>query len=363
MDDHDLRTLDHEPLGDGARPRPVEDVLRRGRTLRRRAVAARTAPVLAVVAVAATAGVAALRGGPGPEVATGPDEPELPTKVAFCDSPDAEPVPADQLDGLRLVPGWLPPGIDLVAAAPVRQVTGECAAVDPALVLRAVGDDGTVGAEIVLEGPFGQPYEGEDGITLEPTQLRGGDASRTFDATSPGSSTGFTWTEPDGASWVLTGTGTDDPTLRAVAEALELAGHPPDGDPAAALPEGAIPAGFAVVWQDPGLPEVEGPARLEWHVTTTDPGYPPCGLTIATTDLQAPPGRLFRSGAGTRATVVDVRGHPGFAIEERGMTFLDWDEAPGVAGSLQCPGDVDTALRIAGSLVEVAPDDPLITDR
>ena len=47
-------------------------------------------------------------------------------------------------------------------------------------------------------------------------------------------------------------------------------------------------------------------------------------------------------------------------IEEHGQVFLDWQEAPGVVGSLRCGGDVDTAVRIADSLVEVEPDDPRI---
>jgi hypothetical protein len=362
MDDDQLRTLGREHMGEGGRPRQVEDVLRRGRTLRRRTVAARTVPALAVVALAATAGVAALRSDPQPALATIAGSPGLPAKVAYCDIPGAEPVPVDQLDGLRLVPAWLPPGIAVAAAEAVRQPTQECTAVEPALVLRAV-DNGSVTAEIVLEGPFGRPYEGDDEILLEPTELRSGEAARLSESTGAGSFVGYTWTEPDGGSWVLAGVGTDEATVRAVAEALDLAAPPTADEPPAELDDDAVPAGFELAWRAPGLPAVEDPARLAWRVTTTDPGYPPCEVTIAMTDRRAPPGRLYTAGPDSRAAEVEVRGGPGFAIEEHGITFLDWSEAPGVAGSLRCPGEVDTALRIADSLVEVAPTDPRITDR
>ena len=40
--------------------------------------------------------------------------------------------------------------------------------------------------------------------------------------------------------------------------------------------------------------------------------------------------------------------------------MLDWQEAPGVVGSLVCRGDLETVVRVADSLVEVEPDDPRI---
>ncbi|HET6834993.1 MAG TPA: hypothetical protein VFH30_14055 [Acidimicrobiales bacterium] len=364
MDEHDLTTLGREPLGPAGRARPVEDVLRRGRGLRRRVVAARAAAAVAAVAFVAGAGALATRSGPKPDVTMGGGERELPVKVEFCDRPAAEPVPAGELDGLRLVPTTLPDGIEVDVARPVRQGIGTCVDVDPALVLRADGGDRTVEAEITLEGPFGEPFRGTDEVALEPTQLRGREAARTYNPTAPGSDTGFTWTEEDGASWLLTGggAGVDEATLRGVAEALVLREQPSDGEPAAALPDDAMPDGFEVTWQAPGLPAVEGPSRLEWIVTTTPPVPAGCEIKIVTTARQAPPERLFAASSGVGGYhELDVRGQEGFAIQQHGEVFLYWQEASGVVGSLRCGGDVDTAVRVADSLVEVEPDDPRIT--
>jgi hypothetical protein len=57
---------------------------------------------------------------------------------------------------------------------------------------------------------------------------------------------------------------------------------------------------------------------------------------------------------------VPVRGGQGFATEQYGEVFLDWQEAPGVVGSLRCAGGVDAAVQIADSLVEVDPGDPRV---
>ena len=301
MDEHDLWTLGREPLGPAGRARPVEDVLRRGRGLRRRAAVARVTATVVVVGLVGGAGALALRPDPQPDVTTNEGERELPVKWEFCDQPVPEPVSPEQLDGLRLVPTTLPDGIVVDAARPVRQGTGTCVDVDPALVLRADNGDRTVEAEIRLEGPFGEPYRGADDVALEPTQLRGRRASRTLNPTAPGSYSGFTWTEDDGTSWLLTGVGVDEAVLRGVAEALVLQGSPSSDEPVADLPDDDVPDGFEVTWQAEGLPAVEGPTRLAWVVTTTPPPPAGCEITIATTDRQAPPGGLFAASLDVRA--------------------------------------------------------------
>ncbi|HZA79193.1 MAG TPA: hypothetical protein VE623_22685 [Acidimicrobiales bacterium] len=55
-----------------------------------------------------------------------------------------------------------------------------------------------------------------------------------------------------------------------------------------------------------------------------------------------------------------MRGSVGFATEQHGEVILEWQEAPGVLGSLRCGGDLDTGVRIADSLDEVQPNDPRI---
>ena len=362
MDEHDLWSLGREPLGPHGRARPVEDVLRRGRGLRRRAVAARASAAVVVVALVAGAGALAMRPADDADVSMhGTDRP-LPVKWTTCDPPPAEPIAAEELDGLRLLPTTLPDGIEVDTARPERQATGTCVDVDPALVLRAEGGDGTVEAEIVLEGPFGEPYRGADDVALEPTELRGRAASRTYDPTAPESPGGFTWTEPDGASWLLDGVGTTESELRGVADALSLEGSPGEWGAAALLPGDAVPDRFDLSWWVPGLPRVEGPSQRRWIVTMSPPGPTGCEITLATTARRAPPGRLWSVTPGSRSYAgIAVRGtDDGFAVEERGQVYLDWQEAPGVVGSLRCTGDVTTAVEVADSLVEVEPDDPRI---
>jgi len=360
MDEHDLRALGAEPLGPVGRPRAVDDVLRRGGRLRRRATMVRAAPVVVVIALAASAGILALRDDrpPEPEFSTSPPASLLPQRPHPCDS-TTEPAPAAELEGLRLTPTTLPDGVAVATMTAQRYNRGTCVEVDPALVLRAGGGNGAIDAEIILTGPYAEPFRATDGVALEPTtQLRGGEASRVFDPTAPDSYAAFTWTEPDGASWLLKGVGVDETTVRDVAERLELRPAADEGEPVAALPDDAMPAGFEVAWQAQGTPAVEGPTRLEWRVTTTPARPDGCEVTINTTALEAPTGQLF--SAGSVASEVDVRGRPGVAIEQDGSVYLYWMEEPGVAAWLVCGGDLDTALRVADSLVEVEPDDPRI---
>jgi hypothetical protein len=363
MDEHDLITLRDEPLDPAGAPRPVDDVFARGRRVRRRATLARVAPVVVALALLGGVGAVALRGDRQGEVAvtTNPGDDLLPMRPEFCEAPDPEPVPAGELDGLRLVPTTLPGGVEVSAAQAARQSGGTCVQADPALVLRAVGGGGTVDAEITLDGPFDDPYPGADDVVTEPTRLRGRPASRISDHTAEDSYVGFTWTEPDGASWILKGVGLEEASLRQVAEALVLRRSPAEGEPAASLPDDAVPAGFDVAWQAQGVPMAEGPTWLEWVVTTNPPWPAGCDIAIRTTAREAAPGRLYTSSADSRTSLVDVRGGEGLAIEEHGGVSLAWQEAPGVVGSLFCGGDLDTALRVADSLVEVAADDPRIT--
>lgn len=362
MDEHELRTLGRAPLGLTGEPRPVGDVLARGRLIRRRAAVARAVPVVVVAVglLAAGAGVLAQRGdGPPADMATGPDGRTVALPPEFCDGVDAEPVPADEADGLRLVPDDLPGGVVVSAAEPRRVGRGTCVEVDPALILRAL-DGAEVEAEIVLEGPYDEPYRGGDDVGLEPTELRGLDAFRTFDPTAPNSYVGFTWTEPDGRSWRLTGVGADEGAVRRTAEALVLDGAGAADDPAAALADDEVPPGYEVTWQAPGLPAEEATGQLEF-VVTTSPAFPDgCEVTVRTTELRAPPGRMDDASPGTRVTEVDVRGGTGLAVEQHGRAFVYWTEAPGVVGELMCGGDVEAAVRAVDSLEEIPADDPRI---
>lgn len=364
MEEHDLWRLGREPLGPHGRARPVEDVMRRGRGLRRRAVAARAGMAVAALAVVAGGGVLATRPvEQDDDVSMSGAEPELPEKWTVCGAPPAESIAAAEVDGLRLLPTTLPDGVEVASAQAEQQSTQGCADVDPALILRAEGAGGTVDAEMVLEGPFREPYRGADDVALEPTELRGGAASRTFDGTAPDSPTGgFTWTESDGASWLLTGVGATEEELRRVAEALELTRAPGQGEPAADLTDDAVPDRYEVVWQAQGLPRVEGPTQRRW-VVTTRPAWPSgCELIMTATELRAPPGRLWSVAPGSRTSAdIAVRGtDTGFAVEERGQAYLDWQEGEGVVGSLRCEGDLERVVAVADSLVEVEPDDPRI---
>jgi hypothetical protein len=357
MDENDLLTLHREPLGPGGRPRPVDDVLGRGRRLRRRATAARAVPVLVAASLlVAGAGVLARNGTAGDrdaDVSTSPEDETVPQPGGACDPREPERLPLEEApDALRLAPGG---GATTAQVELHRYDMGTCTTVDPALVLQAV-DGGVIEAEITLAGPYGEPYRVHEGAV--PTELAGRRASRVSTWSNWEQHAAFTWTEPDGRSWLLTGVGVDEPTVRAVAEQLGLDGASADGEPVADLPTAAVPPGFELAWQAPGRPAVEEATWLEWVVTTADGAPEECRASLRRTLLEAPPeataSYAFPDG---RAELVDVRDRTGLAVTETVSATVQWREAPGVVGVVTCPGGVEEAVAYADSLEPVEPDE------
>jgi hypothetical protein len=367
MDELDLHDLGRQPLGPAGEPRSVGDVVRRGRHLRRRSAVARAVPVV-LVAGALAVGVGALvqrgdGGRPDVEMSSPPDDATLPPARpgVACAGGDPAPVAPDGLDpALRLAPDpdVLPGGAEVTSLVPRRLDDAACADVDPALVLHRV-DGRAITGEIAVWGPFGEPVRDGGAATGDPGRLAGRDASQLAMWSHWSEHAAFTWTEPDGRSWLLEGVGTDEATVRAVAARLVLDGRPAEDEPAAALPADAVPSGFEVAWQAPGLPAVELPVRDEWVVVTDPPVVDGgCEVVLRTTARSAPVVLRPLAFPDGRAERVDVRGGSGIAVEETGSASVYWQEAPGIAGQVACAGDVAMAVRVADSLGAVDLDDP-----
>jgi hypothetical protein len=358
MDENDLRTLDREPLRPGGRPRPVDDVLGRGRRLRRRATAARALPVVVAASLLiAGAGVLAGNGTTGDgdaDVSTSPDASTVPQPgPGYCPQ-EPQVLTSEEAPGeLLLVPDS---GGTTGSTQLNRYDADGCTSVDPALVLRAV-DGAVIEAEITLAGPYGEPYRAPESAT--PTELAGRQASRASTWSESDSHVAFTWTEPDGRSWLLTGVGAgaDEQTVRALAERLDLDNAPADGEPAADLPSAAVPPEFERVWRAPGLPAVEHGPWLEWVVMPGQGSSEDCSVSVRTTALEAPPGSMASAAAPDgQAEQVEVRGATGLAAAEAMSATVQWREAPGVVGSATCPGGIEAVVQFAESLVLQEPD-------
>ena len=363
MDENDLRTLGHEPPGPGGRPRPVGDVLGRGRRLRRRATAARALPVVVAASLlVAGAGALARNGATGnddADVSTSPDASTVPQPGPGYCPPEPEVLLSEEVPGELLL---VPDSGETTGSTQLNSYAGDgCTSVDPALVLRAV-DGAVIEAEITLAGPYGEPYRAPEGATAEPTEptefpRRGASGVSTWSGSD--SHVAFTWTEPDGRSWLLTGVGAgaDDQTVRALAERLDLDNAPADGEPAADLPSAAVPPEFERVWRAPGLPAVEHGPWLEWVVMPGQGSSEDCSVSVRTTALEAPPGSMASAAAPDgQAEQVEVRGATGLAAAEAMSATVQWREAPGVVGSATCPGGIEAVVQFAESLVLQEPD-------
>jgi hypothetical protein len=369
MDELDLHDLGREPLGPAGEPRPVGDVVRRGRHLRRRAAVARAVPIVVLVAaLAAGAGALVPRGEgaqPDVEVSSPPGDATLPLggPVVGCTAGAPGHVAPDEVDpALRLAPDpdALPGGADVASLVPRRLDDGACVDIDPALVLHRV-DGAAMTGEIALWGPFAEAVPVGERETTDPGRLDGRDASQPAMWSDWSQHAALTWTEPDGRSWLLEGSGTDEATVLAVAAGLVLDGRPTEGDPAAALPPDAVPSGFEVAWQAPGLPAVELAVREEWVVTTEPPFLAGgCEVVLRTTARSAPVALRPLAFPDGRAERVEVRGVAGIAVEEPGNAAVYWQEAAGVAGQVTCASDVATVVRVAESLDAVDTDDPRV---
>jgi hypothetical protein len=254
-----------------------------------------------------------------------PQECELPGAA-----PRVEDLQPEDVDDLLFVPTWLPEGNAIQVTDAQR--TSECSQVDdvaPVLVLRALRDgDTTIDAVISLHGPFTSTPYPPDRDAFEGnsyTRLRGTTAhiEVTHDNVSE---LELTWTEPDAVSWVLSATGTDEETLRAAAEALQIDSAPDRGAAFASLPRDEVPAGFDVVWQASELPPPARASTRAWVVTSVLCQIRfeehPVNATIQATGGQ-PGDRAVRASGS----------HIGWF---RDPDMFLWDVGPGVIGVADC---------------------------
>jgi hypothetical protein len=335
-------------------PPPIDTVYRRGAQLRRRHQRTVRGGALAVTAMAGlTAAVLVIPDDapPGVEVAapTGAPLGSPPPDDTEC-SGFAEPRSPEDVDDLRLLPAWLPPGEEIEHAwARAELLTRETCPRVPTALTAVNTTTGTVTRSVRVEGPSPMPYARYDGPRFEPIVVRGDEADL---VSFPGIAglLQIRWSETPDRSWLIEGRGLSVEELRRVVDGLE------PGDTAIA---GWLPPDLHAVYQRQGPPPTERPdEQLWWHAVIGDGGT----LSLEVSQDVTGEGGLAHLGAGARE--VEVRGHPGIAdtngCTEDCTTFLSWQESPTVDVELSGRGDLDTLLHIAESLEPVAPDDPRI---
>jgi hypothetical protein len=357
IDERELRRLAGRERGIP----PVGDVVRRGRQIQRvrrvrRGIAALSSVAAIIGAVAVLS--RAVSDSPTVEMAAPVDLPAGAGAVngdtecgGYAESrgPDEATVP-------RLMPDWLPPGLEVGHAWARAELTDRrtCPAVPTALVAVRHGDGGVVSAAVRVEGPSPEPYRQYSGPSYEPVIVRMDDEAQLVRFPVDASILQVQWTEPDGTSWSMTSQSLDAATLLAVAANLELRGL--SGSPVARLPE-PVDA-IEEVWrleQLPGEPPSEEPF---WHVVIDD------GQTLSI-DVSRPlvPSPAISAVAGPGSTLLEVRGHPAVAFDNGSASsvWLVWDEEPGLRVSLSGSLDLETLKHIAESLAPAPPDDPRIS--
>jgi hypothetical protein len=347
--------LEDAPAGPGA------GRLDGSRPLGRRQMVLGFATVLAAIATLAVGFGAGDWFGNDPEVSVA-DQPAGAGYGANC-SGYTDHLPAEEADGLRFLPTWLPDGQKIThAGARANLLAREtCSRMPTALVMidGVEGDPSRIERAAVLKGPAAGAYRAVSGPGRERVPVRGVLGVLVRPVMTPGEAPTPTarnrdlhWTEPDGSSWSLTSTGLSEDELIRLAEGLVLNGTP-DGPPAAAPDP---PAGFEVVWQ---LPQRPGPLPEKEPLWVAPPGSAGGVRLTVTRDAVAHPAIDGVVGGNPEdIRLLQVRGHT--AVRNR--RFLLWDEAPGVRVQLHgnAVKDTDTLVRIAESLVPVPADDPRI---
>jgi hypothetical protein len=395
IDEQELYGLGDPRRGPDVSVRPVEEVLARGTHLRRRRRTLRTAGASALVMGLIAAGLIAVNLKSGteetPDVRAGQDQVRTdeiappPPPPACANDPGEQadfygptPLPkADVPDELRLLPEWTPTD-GRVTVAQGNDWTDPCPDTAPvpresSLVLVSGDADGNGDADttIRLDGPLPRPLDDRIGLSRTATELRGGPALL---VQSDGiGSLLFAWTGPDGWSWMLTGMGgVDEPTLRAVAEALVLNSQPADDEAVASLDPAMVPAGFQIAWQTTGTPTPAPTSSLKWSVQvggtiSANQSGIECFLDVEPASGRSPLG----DEVGITGTAAQVNG--GFALWGTSVagpgTALSWYPSPDVVATAGCVDhdhggtlDQETIVRLAESVVPVAADDPRLPD-
>jgi hypothetical protein len=357
IDERELRRL----AARGTEVPDVNGVVRRGRQLRRARRVWRGAAALSSVAVvvAAVAVVSRVGSDAAPVELAAPVD--LPAGVAPPDDDGedcggyAELRDPEEAAVPRLMPEWLPPGLE-VGHAWARAVIAEhltCPPVPTALVALRPGDGGAIAAAVRVRGPSAEPFRQYEALAYEHVTVRTDEGAQLVRFPADPSFLQAQWTEPDGTSWSMIGHGVDSTTLLAVAEDLDLQGS--GGTPVAHLRRPVD--GLEEVWNLDELPGELPPGEPYWHVSIDD------GQTLSI-DVSRPlvPTPAISVADVPGARLVEVRGHTAVAVTE-GSPFgvwLTWDEEPGLRVSISGSLDLDTLVRIAESLAPAAPDDQRI---
>lgn len=342
---------------------PVGDVVRRGRQIRRvRRVRRGIAALSSVVAIVGAVAIVSRAGSNSSSVEMAAPVDLLAGAGAVHDDAGncggyAESREPGEAAVPRLMPDWLPPGLEVGHAWARAELTDRrtCPAVPTALVALRHGDGGEVSAAVRVTGPSPEPFRRYSGPSYEPVAVRADDGAELvrFPAVDA-SILQVQWTEPDGTSWSMTSQGLDTAGLLAVAANLELRGL--NGSPVARLPE-PVDA-VEEVWRLEELPGELPSEEPFWHVVIDD------GQTLSI-DVSRPlvPWPAISEITGPGSTLLEVRGHTAVAFDNGSASsvWLVWDEEPGLRVSVSGTLDLETLKHIAESLAPAAPDDPRIS--
>jgi hypothetical protein len=189
--------------------RPVDDIIARGTTLRRRRRALRAAGITSLTVAVGLVGFVGVsddepdvRSGAAREAPTSQVPFPTPEGLLFvppaCEGPDEEPLTAREVDpAMRTLPTWLPPGFGVLDISATRY--NPCSFLSPVLVLARFEGD-TVTSTISVIGPYQPPHA----VPSEPTPLRGTEGWR-WEGVRDSAGLHFGWVEPGGGLWTVTG--------------------------------------------------------------------------------------------------------------------------------------------------------------
>lgn len=351
-----LRMTEPNPI------RPIEEITRRARQIRKRRTGLRlgaggAAFALVAVAVGPTLHVPgskmirALTGGRHPAAGQNTSDPRC---NAF-----ARPAEPHAADAVRYLATEIPAGLELTRAFANEELL--CGPQQVALVLAQQRPDGTgplralaVWPEVVrVEGSVATPTAAP---SAEPGYIApassGVDVRGTHGSlVATGSSTELTWTELGGANWRVTSSATSTSDLLRVVDALRI-------DATTGVVSLPAPAsyGFEAVPLGPTTFAVPTWSPV-WYADYLPPGCPDAAQgancagfsVLVNTRGLVPPEAVASQVSGSLVTYAHVHGHLAVQQDWGSITALTWQERPGIVVQVRGPasGVRDFAERLA----------------
>lgn len=215
-----------------------------------------------------------------------------------------------------------------------------------------------------LSGPSPVPFERYAGPEFREVSLRGSTADLVAFPSVDDDMRQLRWTEPDNRSWLLETFGLSDAELLRVATNLGL------DDPTVSVGVGWLPPAIEIVYEHAADTPVPSKQRT-WYAGWMNHEHSDADrlqLSVSEQAPDIPPIAWLQGSKRLRTRLVPVRGVVGVATSEvydssgEVIGELSWEEAPGITVRLVGYYDVETLLRIAGSLETVTTDDERLRD-